>query len=61
MNLGVCWVLGRRGRTANAGSNRVVRGGNWNNNASYCRSAYRNNNGPANRNHNNGFRVVVGR
>ena len=35
------------------------RGGNWNNDASNCRSAYRNNNDPWNRNDNNGFRVVV--
>ena len=41
-----------------AGSNRVIRGGNWNNNASNCRSANRNNNNPTNRNNNNGFRIV---
>ncbi|MDR1154783.1 MAG: SUMF1/EgtB/PvdO family nonheme iron enzyme [Bacteroidales bacterium] len=40
------------------GSNRVLRGGNWNNNARNCRSAYRNNNNPDNRNNNVGFRVV---
>jgi formylglycine-generating enzyme required for sulfatase activity/serine/threonine protein kinase len=42
-----------------AGSARVLRGGSRFNNASYCRSAHRSNYGPAGRNHNNGFRVVV--
>ncbi len=37
----------------------VVRGGSWNNNARNCRSAYRNNNQPDNRNNNVGVRVVV--
>jgi len=44
------------------GSNRVIRGGswnNWNNNARNCRSANRNNNNPDNRNNNLGFRVVL--
>ena len=36
----------------------MIRGGSWNNNAFNCRSAYRNNNDPTNRNNNNGFRVV---
>jgi formylglycine-generating enzyme required for sulfatase activity len=36
----------------------VLRGGNWNNNARNCRSAYRNSNNPDNRNNNVGFRVV---
>jgi formylglycine-generating enzyme required for sulfatase activity len=40
------------------GSNRVLRGGSWNNNAQNCRSANRNNNTPANRNNNTGFRLV---
>ena len=40
------------------GSNRVKRGGNWNNNAQNCRSANRNNNWPDNRNNNIGFRLV---
>jgi len=40
------------------GSNRVIRGGSWNNNASNCRSANRNNNDPFNRNNNIGFRPV---
>ena len=40
-----------------SGSNRVQRGGSWNNNAQNCRSANRNNNNPSNRNNNNGFRL----
>jgi formylglycine-generating enzyme required for sulfatase activity len=44
-----------------AGSYRVVRGGAWHNNASYCRSAYRNPGGPAPRYQGAGFRVVAGR
>ncbi|MBF2052019.1 MAG: SUMF1/EgtB/PvdO family nonheme iron enzyme [Candidatus Sericytochromatia bacterium] len=42
------------------GSNRVNRGGSWNNNARNARSAYRNNNTPDNRNNNLGFRLVRG-
>jgi len=40
------------------GSNRVVRGGSWNNNAQNLRSAYRNNDSPGDRNDNLGFRLV---
>ncbi|MBT4837230.1 MAG: SUMF1/EgtB/PvdO family nonheme iron enzyme [Methylococcales bacterium] len=40
-----------------SGSNRVNRGGSWNNNASNSRSANRNNNSPDNRNNNIGFRL----
>ena len=40
-------------------TNRVIRGGSWNNNARNCRSANRNNNNPDNRNNNNGFRLVL--
>jgi formylglycine-generating enzyme required for sulfatase activity len=40
------------------GSNRVIRGGSWNNNAENCRTANRNNNNPDNRNNNIGFRLV---
>lgn len=40
------------------GSNRVIRGGSWNNNAENCRTANRNNNTPDNRNNNLGFRLV---
>lgn len=49
------WAGGER---AESGSNRVRRGGSWNNTASNCRSAYRNNNDPSNRNNNIGFRLV---
>jgi len=37
---------------------RVLRGGSWNNNGRNCRSAYRNNNDPSNRNNNIGFRLA---
>jgi len=40
------------------GSNRVKRGGSWNNNANNIRSANRNNNNPSNRNNNIGFRLA---
>ncbi len=40
-------------------SNRVLRGGSWNNAATNCRVANRNNNSPENRNNNNGFRVLL--
>ena len=46
------------GEGAASGSNRVIRGGSWNNNARNCRSANRNNNWPDNRNINNGFRAA---
>jgi hypothetical protein len=36
----------------------VLRGGSWINNGRNVRSANRNRNEPANRNHNNGFRVA---
>lgn len=39
-----------------SGSNRVKRGGSWNNNANNCSVSIRNNNNPANRNNNLGFR-----
>ncbi len=39
-------------------SNRVNRGGSWNNNATNCRVANRNNNTPSNRNNNLGFRLA---
>ncbi|MDO5310260.1 MAG: SUMF1/EgtB/PvdO family nonheme iron enzyme [Planctomycetia bacterium] len=44
-----------------SGSNRVLRGGSWNNNAKNCRSANRNNNTPENRNNNYGFRLALAR
>lgn len=40
------------------GSNRVIRGGSWNNNANNARVSNRNNNNPNNRNNNNGFRLA---
>ena len=40
------------------GSNRVLRGGSWNNNATNGRTANRNNNPPGNTNNNIGFRCV---
>ena len=40
------------------GSNRVNRGGSWNNNATNARVSYRNNNSPGNRNNNLGFRLA---
>lgn len=43
------------------GSNRVIRGGSWNNDAQNCRSANRNNNTPDNRNNNVGFRLASSR
>ena len=46
------------GQTPGTGSNRVIRGGNLNNNAQNCRSANRNNNNPDNSNNNIGFRSV---
>ncbi len=46
------------GDGAASGSNRVKRGGSWNNNARNCRSANRNNNNPNNRNNNIGFRAA---
>ena len=40
-------------------SNRVMRGGSWNNNGRNVRSAYRNHNSPGNRNDNIGFRLAL--
>ena len=45
-------------REAASGSNRVLRGGSWNNNATNATVSNRNNNNPNNQNNNNGFRVV---
>ena len=44
--------------TTLTGSNRVIRGGSWNNNAQNLRSAKRNNDRPDNRNNNLGVRLV---
>jgi hypothetical protein len=49
------------GLNAENGSNRVNRGGGWNNNAVNCRSANRNNDAPGNRNDNLGFRLLSAR
>lgn len=42
-----------------SGSNRVNRGGSWNNNARNCRVSNRNRNNPDNRNNNIGLRLVL--
>ncbi len=41
------------------GSNRVNRGGSWDNDAANCRMANRNTNQPTNRTTNNGFRLAL--
>ncbi len=41
------------------GSNRVNRGGSWNNVAANCRTANRNTNEPTNRTNDNGFRLAL--
>jgi formylglycine-generating enzyme required for sulfatase activity len=41
------------------GSSRVIRGGSWDNDASYCASSYRNSIDPSTRYYNIGFRVVL--
>jgi formylglycine-generating enzyme required for sulfatase activity len=45
----------KRGYIVN-GSNRIIRGGSWNNNANNLQVGNVNNNNPDNRNNNNGFR-----
>ncbi|MCP4698305.1 MAG: formylglycine-generating enzyme family protein [Gammaproteobacteria bacterium] len=62
------WVHDRYGRYSEeaqtkpkgpeTGSGRVVRGGDWNSPARYCRSAMRNGVGPGNRNSSLGFRLA---
>lgn len=42
-----------------SGSDRVIRGGSWYNNASRCRVAYRSNSSPGGRDYGLGFRVVL--
>jgi formylglycine-generating enzyme required for sulfatase activity len=44
--------------TVENGSNRVLRGGCWINDAHNCRAAYRNDNHPANRDNDVGFRLL---
>ena len=51
---GSAWLDSESSETAN----RVMRGGSWDNNPRYCRSASRHNNAPAYRNYFFGFRVV---
>ncbi|MDR1112484.1 MAG: SUMF1/EgtB/PvdO family nonheme iron enzyme [Bacteroidales bacterium] len=46
-------------REYRCGSNRVVRGGSWDNNAFNCTVSNRNYNTPDNRNDNLGFRLVL--
>ena len=41
------------------GSHRVLRGGSWDDPAGRCRSAYRDYDGPGDRNHDLGFRVSL--
>jgi hypothetical protein len=41
------------------GTNRVLRGGSWNNDAANCRTANRSTNTPTNRNTNNGLRLAL--
>lgn len=42
-----------------SGPARVLRGGSWNNNAQNCRVSNRNRNNPANRNNENGLRLLL--
>jgi len=58
--LSPCGVTTSTGERPQA-TNRVLRGGSWNNNGRNCRSANRNRNEPGNRNNNNGFRVALAR
>ena len=50
----LCFLL----RDPNTDTNRLLRGGNWNNNSNNCRGSQRNNNNPNNANNNIGFRAV---
>ena len=57
--IATCGQLGQnRDGQASKGSNRVIRGGSWINNARNVRSACRNRNDPGNRNNNLGFRLL---
>jgi formylglycine-generating enzyme required for sulfatase activity len=47
-----------RGEGRRSGSNRGIRGGSWNNDASNLAASNRNNNDPTNENDNIGFRVA---
>ncbi len=46
-------------RGPSSGSDRVLRGGSWYDNPTYCRVAYRARDRPVNRLNNSGFRVVL--
>ncbi|MCB5247013.1 MAG: SUMF1/EgtB/PvdO family nonheme iron enzyme [Candidatus Cloacimonetes bacterium] len=46
------------GWKSTSGSNRVKRGGSWNNNANNCTVSNRNNNNATNTNNNIGFRCL---
>jgi len=50
-----------KGMTRQRGTNRVLRGGSWNNNGKWLRAANRNHNSPDNRNNNLGFRLAAAR
>jgi len=54
--LSLKWMI-KKGQI-NSSTNRVLRGGAWNNNANNLRCSKRNNNNPNNTNNNNGFRFV---
>jgi len=54
----VCYLLRPSGTS---GARRVLRGGSYWNTARRCRSAYRNENDPGNRNRNIGFRLAAAR
>ena len=61
MNSGTVGRLEKGDGSPDAGSERVNRGGSWNNTPANCRCANRDNNEPANRNNKLGFRVVCER
>lgn len=54
-----CAVWQQKSEPVRKGSNRVNRGGSWNNNARNCRVSNRNNNDPGNRNNNLGLRLAL--
>lgn len=54
-----CAAWQPKSEPARKGSNRVNRGGSWNNTARNCRVSNRNNNDPSNRNNNLGLRLAL--
>ncbi|NLV43003.1 MAG: SUMF1/EgtB/PvdO family nonheme iron enzyme [Candidatus Hydrogenedentes bacterium] len=58
MRCAVVYQTGHYRATKRVRAGRLLRGGNWNNNANNCRAANRNNNNPNNRNNNIGFRLA---